>query len=226
MTVMRLATNSLTRHHGGVKALDGVDIEVAEGEVLVITGGNGAGKSTLLDLLSGVTRPTSGTITVDGRQVVGGAGRFARLGVVRSFQTTRLVDELSVDENVALGAVSAMGRPLGLMLIRRRPAGSRTASAKEAVGLDIPGFRRAAGLSGGERKRLELARILAGRPRVALLDEPLAGVAQQDRASVVDAARVLADRGAGVIVVEHDLAAVSAVADRVLTLERGRVVTS
>jgi len=220
----RLSARRLALHHGGVKAVDGVDIEVHAGQVLAVVGGNGAGKSSLLDLLSGVARPTAGTVSLDGRLVFGGPRDFARAGVARSFQQSRLVDELSVDDNVALGALGAMGRPWGLMIAGRRRARSRTVSAKAAVGLAVPGFRRAGGLSGGERKRVELARVLAGSPRLALLDEPLAGVAVADRASLVAAIRRLAAAGTAVVVVEHDMAAVAALADRVTTLEQGRVV--
>jgi ABC-type branched-subunit amino acid transport system ATPase component len=163
-------------------------------------------------------------VALDGAPVAGGPERFARAGVARSFQQPRLVDELSVDGNVAAGALGAGRRPLGLVVLGRRPARARAASATAAVGLTVAGFRRVGTLSGGERKRVELARVLAAGARVALLDEPLAGVATADRAALMAATRSLADAGAAVVVVEHDLEAVGAVADRVLTLERGRVV--
>ncbi len=220
---MRLACRDLACHFGGVHAVDGITLEVAGGSCVALVGGNGSGKSTLLDLLSGVRPPTGGSITMDGTPVGAKPEAFAARGVRRSFQEPRLAAGLSVDENIALGVHGRLPRLAGIPFSRRRWERTEVARARVAVGLAVAGWKAVSGLSYGERKRVELARVLVSAPRVALLDEPLAGVATDDRAGLLNAVAALAAGGAAVIIVEHDVAAVEGVADRVVLLERGRL---
>lgn len=223
---MTLGCRDLACHFGGVHAVDGVDLDVDAGTCVAVVGGNGSGKSTLLDLLSGLRTPTGGHVMVDGREVAPHPAAFASLGVRRSFQEPRLVAGLSVDENIALGTIGRTAPVLGIPRSRRAGEDREVAAARETVGLDLAGWRPVTALSYGERKRVELARVLAAAPRVALLDEPLAGVAAGDRSSLLDGIVGLTASGTAVVLVEHDAVAVAAVADRVVVLERGRVRTA
>lgn len=221
---MRLVGEGLACHFGGVRAVDGVGVEVGSATCLAVIGGNGSGKSTLLDLLSGVRRPTAGSVRIDGSPIGGRPDAFAARGVRRTFQEPRLAAGLSVDENIALGLHGRLPRCLGVPLSRRRMERREVGRVREVVGLTMPGWRSVTGLSYGERKRVELARLLVSQPRVALLDEPLAGVAAADRAPLLGAVAGLAAAGTAVVVVEHDVAALERVAHRVLVLERGQVI--
>lgn len=223
---MRLHATGLRVTFGGVHALDGVDVDVAAGERLAVVGANGAGKSTLLAVLSGLLAPDGGAVSIDGRRLAPHPSAFAAAGVRRSFQHLRLVDRLSVDENIALGLSASLPHLAGVPLSRRRATRTAVQAAREAVGLSDSLGRSAGQLSYGQRKRLELARVLVAAPRVALLDEPLAGVDAADRTALAAAIGALADSGAAVVVVEHDLADLAAVVDRVIVLDDGVVARS
>lgn len=230
---MRLACRDLAWHFGGVHAVDGVDLEVAGGSCVAVVGGNGSGKSTLLDLMSGLRNPTRGTVEVGGEVLAGpggagGAGKagpqvFAARGVRRTFQEPRLVADLSVAENVGLGLIGRLSPVMGLPRSPRALEHREVPAALEAVGLGVAGRQAVTTLSYGQRKRAELARVLVSAPRVALLDEPLAGVALDDRPALLAAVAAMVAVGAAVVLVEHDATAVEAVANRVVVLERGRV---
>lgn len=215
---MRLTARALECRFGGVVALHGVDLDVAPATCLAVVGGNGSGKSTLLDVLSGLRRPDGGTVEIDGEQPAWTPGAFARRGVRRSFQEPRLVPDLGVDGNIALGLSGRLPSLAGIPLSRRSLEAEAVAGARAAVGLALPGRRPAAKASYGERKRIELARVLIGRPSVALLDEPLAGVAEDDRPQLLAGITALMATGAAVVLVEHDLRAVEAVSTAVLEL--------
>jgi len=201
--------------------LDGVDLGVAGGTCLAVVGGNGSGKSTLLDVLSGLRRPDRGTVEIDGRVPVWRPGAFAALGIRRSFQEPRLVPDLGIDDNIALGLSSRLPSVFNIPLSRRRLERARVVAARGAVGLDVPAWWPASKLSYGQRKRVELARVLVAGPSVALLDEPLAGVAEDDRPRLLEGIAMLVAGGAAVVLVEHDRAAVDSVATHVLELTSG-----
>lgn len=198
--------------------LHGLDLDVARATCLAVVGGNGSGKSTLLDVLSGLRRPGAGTVEIDGEQPQWTPGAFARRGVRRSFQEPRLVPDLGVDDNIALGLTGWLPSAVGIPLSRRSKEAEAVARARQAVGLDLPGQRPAAKASYGQRKRIELARVLIGRPSVALLDEPLAGVAADDRPQLLAGIATLIATGSAVVLVEHDRLAVEAVSTAVLEL--------
>ncbi len=201
-------------------ALDRVDLDVAAGTCLAVVGGNGSGKSTLLDVLSGLRKPDGGTVAIDGSQPEWAPAGFARLGVRRSFQEPRLVGDLGVDDNIALGLTGALPSVASIPLSRRALQAESVAWARHAVGIDLPSRRLASKVSYGQRKRIELARVLVGRPSVALLDEPLAGVAAEDRPRLLAGIAALVEAGTAVVLVEHDQDAVEAVATSVLELGR------
>lgn len=221
---------------GALRAVDGVDLEVAEGQCVGVVGANGAGKSTLLNLLSGAVQPDAGTVTVveNGRshRLDGAPGRArARLGIVRMFQTARLVPDLSARENVELGVPAPRGawlEALGLPTSRRR-AGARRRAAEDAlarVGLADRAGMRAGELSLGQQRLVEMARSLASGARILLLDEPFSGLSRTAREVVASLVANLRDDGVGVLLVEHDLAQVRLLADRVVVLDAGRVLAA
>jgi branched-chain amino acid transport system ATP-binding protein len=224
--VSALAVAGLTHDFGGLRALDGVTLEVATGERRVILGPNGAGKTTLFNAVTGLLRPTVGRIQLLGRDVARlPPHRRARLGLGRTFQITTLFPRLTVLESVLLAvqgadpARFALHRPLGTY----RHLFHRAEALLEEWGLR--GRRDAAVhlLSYGEQRQLELILALAGRPRVLLLDEPTAGLSPAETASVVELVRRLPQE-VTVLLIEHDMDVALELAERVTVLHHGRVV--
>lgn len=212
-----LVVTGLITQRGAVRALDGVDLSVREGEILAVVGPNGAGKSTLLGTLAGWFAPSAGRVVLAGRDVTGlPAERAVRAGIVLVPERRQMFDALSVERNLELGAYAH---------------GGATAAELERVFALFPRLRerraqRAGTLSGGEQQMVAVARGLLARPRVFLLDEPSLGLAPQVVAEIFAAlARVNAD-GTTVVVVEQNARAAFAVADRVALLERGRITAS
>ena len=221
-----LATKGLGRNFGGLAAVRDVTLRLHRGELHAVIGPNGAGKSTLVNLLSGHLPPSSGTIHLDGVDVSGQpAWRMTRLGIGRSFQRTNLLRSLTVLENVRLAAQAAAGLPAIKML---RSATSETAiieaarEALERVGLADSHDRPAGQLSHGEQRQLEIAMTLAARPRVLLLDEPLAGMGPEESERFTILLKDLA-REHAVLLVEHDMDFVFAVADWMTVMVDGTV---
>lgn len=197
----------------GVRALDSVSLQVAEGQVTGLIGPNGAGKSTLLNCISGLHRH-EGDVLLHGRSIGGiAAFRRARLGVARTFQTPALLDHLPPLDNVMLGEP------------RRRP--ERQLRARAAELLDVMGDvadRPVGALSHGDRRRVELARSLMSRPCLLLLDEPAAGLDHDEAVELIGAVlRVGAEFGMSCVLVEHDVELVSTLAQAVVVLDTGRV---
>lgn len=200
---------------GGVQALDGVDLTVHAGEVLGIIGPNGSGKTTLLNVLSGVYRPTAGTGIVNGsalRPLFGHPHLIAAAGVARTFQAIRLMDDATATVNVELGVLVKDAAE------RRRI----TADLLGALHLELVAGRLVGDLSYGLRRRIEIARALARGPRLLLLDEPTAGMNPAERAEVFETIAAARAAGIAVVVVEHDLAMMRSVCDRLLVLDFGR----
>jgi branched-chain amino acid transport system ATP-binding protein len=222
-------TSQLGFRVGGAKILDGVELEVARAELLGVIGPNGAGKTTLFDLLSGLLRPTSGSIELFGRRLAGlGPAERARLGLGRTFQTSNLFGALSVRENARIAAQARLGGA-GRFWRRPRPsddAGARASEALDTVGLGAVADRPAGSLSHGDKRKLELAILLARGSEVLLLDEPMAGVNSEDVPGLVELIAALRASGRTVLMVEHHLAAVLGLADRVAVLHHGRLVAT
>jgi branched-chain amino acid transport system ATP-binding protein len=216
-----LEADGLSRHFGGLKAVDGVSLMLEPGTVLGLIGPNGAGKSTLLNLMSGCERPTAGRLLVNGRDLTGARPwAFARAGVARTFQIGKPFRRLTVAENVTTGAL------YGAEPERRRTvAGARCEAVLERVGLADRAGARVAELPVAAVRRLELARALAQQPRWLFLDELLAGLRAADIAGVLDLLRSVRDDGVAVVFVEHVVRAVFAISDTVVVLDQGRVLS-
>jgi branched-chain amino acid transport system ATP-binding protein len=220
-----LATRDLGLVIGGATIVTDVGLEVREGELLAVIGPNGAGKTTLFNLISGLLRPTSGRVELDGADITGQPPfRRTRAGIGRTFQVSNVFPLLDAHENVRLAAEAALG---GTMRIWRRAAHVREAVeraswALDRVGLGARGATPAGLLSHGDKRKLELAMLLAGRPRVILLDEPFAGVSMEDVPELVELIRsVHADEGKTVLMVEHHMEVVTGLAQRIAVLHHG-----
>ncbi|MGH9069155.1 MAG: ABC transporter ATP-binding protein [Acidimicrobiales bacterium] len=222
-----LATEGLSLSIGGAAIVEEVSLSVAEGELVALIGPNGAGKSSLLNLVSGLLRPTRGQVWLGGNDITARAPhQRARAGLGRTFQTSSLFPALGVHENVRLAAEAGLGGALRIW----RPAARVTGAGAEADRtLDLVGLahrrRVAAGsLSHGEKRQLELAVVLAGRPRVVLLDEPLAGMSVEEVPRLVGViGSIPASTGAAVLMVEHHLEVVLDLAERVAVMHHGEL---
>jgi branched-chain amino acid transport system ATP-binding protein len=223
-----LAVRGLRKRFGGLVATDGVDLEVAEGETLAIIGPNGAGKTTLIGQLAGDLRPDAGTIRFAGTDVTAlpAAARSHR-GLARSFQITSIFRDFSALDNVALAVQAHAGhsfrfwRPARAEAVLREPA----RALLEQVGLGPRAEVIAGTLAHGEQRQLEIAMALATRPRLLLLDEPVAGMGPEESQRMVQLLRALRQRHT-IVLVEHDMDVVFALADRISVLVYGRVVAS
>jgi branched-chain amino acid transport system ATP-binding protein len=220
-----LATRNLGLDIGGATIVADVSLEVAEGEFLGIIGPNGAGKTSLFNLLTGLYRPTRGSVELDGRDITHASpNRRTHAGLGRTFQISSVFPRLSALENVRLAAEAGIG---GTARIWRRAAGFRAALERSRWALGRVGLsakeRTAAGALGhGDKRKLELAMILARDPRVVLLDEPMAGVSVEDVPGLVEVVKsVQADEGKTVLMVEHHIEVVTGVADRIAVMHHG-----
>jgi branched-chain amino acid transport system ATP-binding protein len=223
-----LTVEGVTKRFGGLAALGGVSLQVDAGEIRGLIGPNGAGKSTLLHVVSGFVPPTTGTVAVVGQTLTGrAASDVAALGVARTFQHLALFSGMTVLENVMVGLHRETRGPRPWS---RRANTSEAASADAARallrrhGLDDVADAEIDALSVGQRKRVELVRALATRPRLLLLDEPAAGLAPGEIKALIVALRDLRDReGLTIVVVEHIMELVMTVCDRVTVLSFGEV---
>jgi branched-chain amino acid transport system ATP-binding protein len=218
MTLLEVA--HVSKSFRGLRAVDDVSFTVEEGSILGIIGPNGAGKTTLFNCVAGALTPDTGTVHLGGRDVTGAAPhKVSRAGMARTFQLMKPFGSMSVLENVAVAGM-AHGTP-------RKAATDVAADVVDRVGLSRWRDARSDGLPTAGLKRLELARALASRPRVLLLDEVLAGLLPAERAPVMDLLEALrTEDGVTLVFVEHIMAAVMRLSDSVLVLEQGRVLTA
>jgi branched-chain amino acid transport system ATP-binding protein len=220
-----LATRNLGLDIGGARIVADVSLEVREGELVGIIGPNGAGKTTLFNLLSGTLRPTAGRVELDGKDITRDPPhRRTQAGIGRTFQVSSVFPLLSVGENVRLAAEARLGGPLSIFrrAARYAPALDRAGSALEKVGLADRAAWPAGMLSHGDKRKLELAMLLAGDPRVILLDEPMAGVSVEDVDGLVEVIRsVHAEEGRTVLMVEHRMEVVVGLAQRIAVMHHG-----
>ena len=210
-----LRASAVSRSFAGVQALRDVSLEFGQGEVVGLIGPNGAGKSTLVNVLSGFDRPTSGRVLLEDRDVTRWpAFRRGRRGLARTFQHSHAFRGLSVRENVE---VSALGGGAS-----QREAARRTRELLVLLGLDRYADRSAGSLAHGDERRLGVARALATEPRFVLMDEPAAGLPEAEIPQFATAVSVIRDRGAGVLLVDHNVALVLKVCERIHVLDQGK----
>ncbi len=217
--VALLETHDVSRRFGGVRALRGVSLRLAEGGVVGLIGPNGSGKTTLLNCISGVFPPTSGSITLDGRPLGRRSHEIARRGVVRTFQNIRLFEKLTCLQNVETAGLAAGG-------VARRHSRAHALEMLEELGIGHLAERYAGELSYGDQRRLEIVRALAAAPRFLLLDEPAAGMNEAESDELrVSIERIRHERGCGVLVVEHDLRLIMQLCDSIYVLNEGEVIS-
>lgn len=225
-----LDASDITLAFGPIAVLTDVALQMDAGEVVAVIGPNGAGKSSLLNVLAGSYRPQRGRVTFDGLDLLAlRRHRFATAGVVRSFQNLGVFGELSVLDNILLGAHSrSHGGILAGGFWSRRHRLDEVASRDRAhdvmatLGLAELASDRVGDLSYGTQKRVEVGRCLMAEPRLLLMDEPVAGMSSSERSDIAELVSNLRDQGLAVLVVEHDMPWVMSIADRVIALNFGR----
>jgi branched-chain amino acid transport system ATP-binding protein len=215
---MRLVADDVHVAFDGVKAIDGVSATVERGEILGLIGPNGAGKTTLVNVMSGFQRPTSGRVVLDGADITRAAPeRRVRLGLARTFQGGRLFPHLTVLENVTLGAVGR-GTP-------QRQATDLAWQLLARLNLEHRATERAQGLPHGEERKVGIARALASQPSFLFLDEPAAGLDDDESAELVAALKAIRDAfDIGVVLIEHNVWLVLTLCDRTQVLDQGRTI--
>ena len=224
MTVLQV--NNLHKSFGGVHAVAGVSFAVAAGELLAMIGPNGAGKTTCFNMVNGQLAPDSGSIELEGRNLVGKAPReICRYGVGRTFQLTATFGSMSVRENVQVALLSLQHGLGSMTSTLSASSGKKAGEILARIGMHSQADRQCAELAYGDLKRVELAMALASQPRLLLMDEPTAGMAAAERTELM---RLTADlaraSGIAVLFTEHDMEVVFAHADRVIVLSEGALI--
>jgi branched-chain amino acid transport system ATP-binding protein len=223
-----LRIGQLTKRFGGVTASDSITLDIPQGEFHAIIGPNGAGKTTLISLLAGEIVPDGGAVRFAGSDITALAvHRRSRLGLARSFQITSLFPDFTALDNVALAVQAHAGHSFRFWKDARRDAALRgpALAALDRVGLGARADMRVGRLSHGECRQLEIAMALATQPRMLLLDEPMAGMGPDESARMVSMLRALKG-GITIVLIEHDMETVFALADRITVLVYGRVIAS
>lgn len=218
---MILQVQEVSKKFGGLQALLDVSFELSEGQILGLIGPNGAGKTTLFNVINGVYPPSSGQVIFRGEKITGlPSYEVARRGLARAHQVVRPLNDLTVLENVMVGA--CFGR-------ERHSLGRAASLAEQAlaqVGLADRTQRLAGGLNVAQKKRLELARALAARPYLLLLDEVLAGLNPSEIANMMQTIREIRGQGYSILMIEHVMQAVMSISDRIIVLDYGRLIAA
>ncbi len=222
-----LEIKNVSRYFGGLHAVEGFSGQVKRGERVGLIGPNGAGKTTLFNLITCFTPLSSGAVVFDDSDISSlKAYQVARLGIARTFQNLRVMPNLSVFDNVSIGALGALGHsPFSALLHQKNYAkdiGRRTWDALEQAGLQDQASELAANLSYGKRKYLEIARALALSPRLLILDEPAAGLNDTETAQLGEFVMKLSDEGLSILLVEHDMNFVMSLCERIMVMASGR----
>ncbi len=230
MSLLTLA--NVTIRFGGLTAVDSVNLEVKQGEILALIGPNGAGKSTVFNLITSIYQPTKGTISLEGKPLAGiPTHKIADMGITRTFQTIRLFTELSVLDNVKIGA-HCRGKAGLFQSFTRLPGMKREEKELEEKAIEALEFLDLAGkrdelaknLSYGEQRRLEIARALVSKPKILLLDEPAAGTNPQEKVVLMEMIRRIRDTGITIFLVEHDMKLVMGISERIAVLDYGKLI--
>ena len=217
-SLLRLEAVAVAVQFNGIRAVDEVDLTVDEGEIVGLIGPNGAGKTTLVNALSGFQRPTGGSIHLGGADTTKWKpDRYARRGVTRTFQGVRAFGAMSVRENVEVASLGTQGSPT--------QAAERATELLELFGLSRVAHIPASALPYGDERRLGIARALAARPRLVMLDEPAAGLNEDESDELLKVlAEVRRAMGCGLLVIEHDMRLVMRLCDRLQVLDNGRTI--
>lgn len=225
--VTLLATKGLSRHFGGLKAVEKVDFEIEQGEIRALIGPNGAGKTTFVSLLSGRIPASEGKITFLGKDITDEpAFRRVRGGIAYTFQITSIYPQLSVYDNAALAAQSALQRDKGLFSrLDRKALDANARAALEKVGLTDKAEVKAGNLSYGHQRLLEVAMGLALQPKLLILDEPTQGLSDSEIENFCSLVKVIA-QSATVLLIEHNMPVVMQLADRITVLNHGEILAS
>jgi ABC-type branched-subunit amino acid transport system ATPase component len=227
-----LKVDNVTMQFGGLRALGDVNFEINEGEIFGLIGPNGAGKTTLFNCVTGVYAPTEGRVDFSGESITGKRpDQIVTIGICRTFQQIRLFPNMTALENVIVGA-DARHKTSIFGAILRSPRRKREEHEAEETALsllDFCGIKRYANdlgrnLSYGDQRRLEIARALATRPKLVLLDEPAAGMNPVEKNGLRDLVRKIRDDGTTVLLIEHDMKVVMGLSDRVAVLDHGEVI--
>ena len=214
-----LVADGVSKVFGGIRALREVSVSVEPGEIVGLIGPNGSGKTTLLNVISGIFRPDTGAVKLEGTRIDGlSAHRIAEGGIARTFQSIRLFRDLSVLENVQVGAVASQRHTAR--------SGRRTALAVlDEAGIGDMVYQKPEALPHGAQRRLEMARALASRPRYLLLDEPAAGMNEAESDGLLESIAATVDRlGLGLLIIDHDLRLIMRLCHRVVVLNSGEVI--
>lgn len=230
---MILEVRELTRHFGGIRALDGVDFLLRQGELTGIIGPNGSGKTTLFNVITGIYRPDRGAVSLDGKEITGlPPEKIARRGIARTFQNIRLFRDLTVVDNVRIarhphvryGPVAALLRTDGFYREERRTR----EQVEEFLSIFSLQDRRkdlAKNLSYGEQRKLEIARALASRPKILLLDEPAAGMNPSEVVTLMEFILRIRERfSLTVLLIEHQMRLVMGICERLIVMDFGHVI--
>jgi branched-chain amino acid transport system ATP-binding protein len=227
--MLLLKCGALTKRFGGVVALDSLDFEVNEGEILGLIGPNGAGKTTAFNVITGMFSPTGGDVRLGGESIVGlKPDAVVRLGIARTFQNVRLFRGMSVLENVLVGRHGKLKTgPIGAVLRtpgvieEERAAVDFAFSLMRFTGIASHAAALAGVLSYGDQRRLEIARALASDPRLILLDEPAAGMNPREKSDLNQLIIAIRERGVTVLLIEHDMKVVMGISDRIVVIDHG-----
>jgi branched-chain amino acid transport system ATP-binding protein len=227
--VSLLKVRDLTKHFGGIRAVEEVSFSAPPGVILSIIGPNGAGKTTLFNCLTGFMKPTRGSIVLSEREISGlSANRINRLGIARTFQNIRLFREMSVLENVMVAQHSQMRSGLLSAVLRSRLFREEEKAIREKaleylelLGLEAYASKRAGSLAYGVQRRIEIARALATGAAIILLDEPTAGMNPQETDEMMAIIRHLRELGKSVLLIEHDMKVIMGISERIIVLDHG-----
>jgi len=224
-----LEVTNLTKRFGGLVAVDDVSLHIQRGEVFALIGPNGAGKTTLFNNITGLFRPTSGSVVFDGRNITGSKPhQVARFGIARTFQNIRLFDFMTCLDNVRVGRHVRMNAKVWDSLLKlpneRREELRVTDEAMDLlsfVGISKHAHQYARNLAYGQQRRLEIARALATDPKLLLLDEPAAGFTPQEKVELMALVHKILERGVTVFLIEHDMKLVMGISKRIVVLDHG-----
>jgi branched-chain amino acid transport system ATP-binding protein len=229
-----LELSSISMRFGGLHVLQDVNLSVPQGAIYGLIGPNGAGKTTVFNIITGLLHPSGGDVRLDGRSLLGAAPhKITRAGIARTFQNIRLFKEMTLLENVVVGAYRHMGYGVASMLLSL-PAFRRTEARARERALELLSWMRldhkahdlADNLSYGEQRRLELARALATEPRLLLLDEPVAGMNTGERAELMREITAIRERGYTILMIEHDMRFVMGLCETIAVLNFGKIIAN